>query len=76
MLRAHLLKIRASDGYEAFREQETDELATLIQDRIRVLQNPKDCDSAKKLVCTLNKGEVFSACLSRRFLLLWFLRNL
>ena len=56
VLRAHLLKLRGSDGYEAFREQETDELATLIQDRIRVFQNPKDCDKAKKLVCTLNKG--------------------
>ncbi|CAG7835828.1 unnamed protein product [Allacma fusca] len=55
-LRSHLIKLRAADGYEAFREQETAELATLVQDRLHVLQNPKHCDTAKKLVCNLNKG--------------------
>lgn len=30
-------------------------LSDLIQRRLKYLQNPKDCKTAKKLVCDLNK---------------------
>ena len=50
------MELRASDGYEGYRNKETEALSDLIQGRIHELQNPKDCDTARKLVCTLNKG--------------------
>lgn len=56
MLRGQLEKLREVDGYESYRERETKELARIVQSRIRSLQNPKNCDKAKKLICSLNKG--------------------
>lgn len=47
--------ISAVDGYEEWRQKESQELTNLLQDRFKYLQNPEDCDSARKLVCTLNK---------------------
>ncbi|KAJ8933188.1 hypothetical protein NQ318_022682 [Aromia moschata] len=44
------------DGYATWREREANDLSNLVQERFRFLQNPKNCDSAKKLVCNLNKG--------------------
>lgn len=44
------------DGYSTWREKESNELSELIQSRFRYLQNPPDCKTARKLVCTLNKG--------------------
>lgn len=43
------------DGYSTWREKEANDLSNLVQDRFHFLQNPKDCKSAKKLVCSLNK---------------------
>ena len=55
-LRSELQKLRGADGFESFREKETKELAEIVEQRIHSLQNPKDCDNAKKLLCSLNKG--------------------
>ncbi|XP_071509730.1 alpha-(1,6)-fucosyltransferase-like [Diadema antillarum] len=44
------------DGYAEWRRKEAKELSDLVQKRLRYLQNPQDCDTAKKLVCNLNKG--------------------
>jgi glycoprotein 6-alpha-L-fucosyltransferase len=44
------------DGYETFRKREAQDLSDLVQKRIKSLQNPQDCQSAKKLLCNLNKG--------------------
>uniref|UniRef100_T1HHA0 GT23 domain-containing protein n=1 Tax=Rhodnius prolixus TaxID=13249 RepID=T1HHA0_RHOPR len=44
------------DGYSAWRLKEAVELSDLVQRRITHLQNPPDCNEAKKLVCKLNKG--------------------
>uniref|UniRef100_A0A224XLR6 Alpha-(1,6)-fucosyltransferase n=1 Tax=Panstrongylus lignarius TaxID=156445 RepID=A0A224XLR6_9HEMI len=44
------------DGYSAWRLKEAVELSDLVQRRITHLQNPPDCNDAKKLVCKLNKG--------------------
>ncbi|XP_022644027.1 alpha-(1,6)-fucosyltransferase-like isoform X1 [Varroa jacobsoni] len=48
--------MRLRDGYERWRRGEAQALHTAVMDRIRTLQNPADCFSAKKLICTLNKG--------------------
>ncbi|XP_072402052.1 alpha-(1,6)-fucosyltransferase [Diabrotica undecimpunctata] len=44
------------DGYSAWRQKESAALSSLVQERFNYLQNPADCDSARKLVCNLNKG--------------------
>lgn len=44
------------DGYATWREKESNDLSNLVQSRFKKLQNPSDCKSAKKLVCSLNKG--------------------
>lgn len=42
--------------HRQWREKEHNELSQLVQRRIHKLQNPKDCASAKKLICQLNKS--------------------
>ena len=49
-------KLADADGHMQWREQETLELSNLVQQRFRYLQNPVDCNTAKKLVCNINKG--------------------
>nr|CAH25854.1 alpha 1,6 fucosyltransferase [Drosophila yakuba] len=49
-------RMRQSDGYEAWRHKEARELSDLVQRRLHHLQNPSDCQNARKLVCKLNKG--------------------
>ncbi|KAJ3646334.1 hypothetical protein Zmor_023926 [Zophobas morio] len=44
------------DGYATWREKESNDLSELVQKRFRYLQNPADCKTAKKLICSLNKG--------------------
>jgi len=48
-------RLRQSDGYEAWRHKEARELSDLVQRRLHHLQNPSDCQNARKLVCKLNK---------------------
>ena len=45
------------DGFKSWREKEAKDLSDLVQRRLHALQNPKDCSTAKKLVCKLNKGK-------------------
>ena len=51
-----LENLRASDGFEDWRLQESKSLSALVQARLHHLQNPQDCSTARKLVCNLNKG--------------------
>ncbi|XP_065344021.1 alpha-(1,6)-fucosyltransferase isoform X2 [Cloeon dipterum] len=44
------------DGFADWRIKESQDLSDLLQKRLHDLQNPKDCSSARKLVCNLNKG--------------------
>ncbi|CAH1104583.1 unnamed protein product [Psylliodes chrysocephalus] len=44
------------DGYANWRQKESNDLSTLVMDRFKYLQNPENCDTARKLVCNLNKG--------------------
>jgi len=44
------------DGHNDWRLQEAKDLEDLVQNRLKSLQNPKNCGSAKKLLCNLNKG--------------------
>lgn len=48
--------------YSAMKQMEKD-----VQGVISDLQNPKNCDSAKKLVCTLNKGKSRMFCFWRKY---------
>lgn len=50
-----LQNLKEVDGYEKWRETESYALSDLVQRRIHALQNPEDCNSAKKMVCNLNK---------------------
>lgn len=47
--------MRTIDGYEHWRHKESDALSGLVQRRLKYLQNPDDCNTARKLVCRLNK---------------------
>lgn len=49
-------QMRMVDGYEHWRQRESNELSNLVQKRLHYLQNPGDCKTARKLVCKLNKG--------------------
>lgn len=48
-------QMRTVDGYEHWRQRESNELSNLVQKRLHYLQNPGDCKTARKLVCKLNK---------------------
>jgi len=44
------------DGAQNIRDKLADELSNIVQKRLYNLQHPENCDSARKLVCSLNKG--------------------
>jgi len=48
--------LASEDGLEDWRKKESEDLSALVQARLHHLQNPPDCNSARKLVCNLNKG--------------------
>ncbi|KAF7407738.1 hypothetical protein HZH66_002275 [Vespula vulgaris] len=49
-------RLTKADGHDDWRKKEAKELSDLVQSRFRYLQNPTDCNKAKKLICSLNKG--------------------
>ncbi|XP_071488665.1 alpha-(1,6)-fucosyltransferase-like [Diadema antillarum] len=49
------------DGYKANRRKEIDSLAALVQSRLRYIQNPHNCSTARKIVCRL-RDEVGYGC--------------
>lgn len=49
-------ELRQSDGYDNWRSVELKSLSDLVQKRLHYIQHPSDCNSARKLVCRLNKG--------------------
>ena len=51
-----MAKLNSLDGRREWFLKESTELSALVQKRIHYLQNPRDCGSAKKLVCQINKG--------------------
>uniref|UniRef100_A0A6V7IEL6 Alpha-(1,6)-fucosyltransferase n=1 Tax=Bracon brevicornis TaxID=1563983 RepID=A0A6V7IEL6_9HYME len=51
-----LEKLSRVDGHFRWREKEAKDLSDLVQRRFWHLQNPTDCNKAKKLTCSLNKG--------------------
>ena len=56
-LLADLNQLSEVDGFKTWREKEAKDLSDLVQKRLHALQNPKDCATAKKLICKLNKGK-------------------
>lgn len=53
------------DGYATWREKEANDLSDLVQKRFHHLQNPANCKTAKKLICTLNKVKILDLMLKR-----------
>ncbi|KAK6621299.1 hypothetical protein RUM43_011605 [Polyplax serrata] len=49
-------ELAKEDGFAAWRQAEAADLASELEKRLKYLQNPIDCSSAKKLICNLNKG--------------------
>ncbi|BES93248.1 Alpha-(1,6)-fucosyltransferase [Nesidiocoris tenuis] len=49
-------RLSEEDGFNSWRLKEAVALSDLVQRRLTYLQNPSDCENAKKLVCKLNKG--------------------
>nr|XP_027231593.1 alpha-(1,6)-fucosyltransferase-like [Penaeus vannamei] len=56
VLRHDLSLLRDADEASEWRWKEAEELSELVQHRLRVLQNPKDCNSARKLYCAFTGG--------------------
>ncbi|GFT42609.1 alpha-(1,6)-fucosyltransferase [Trichonephila clavipes] len=56
VISSDMTKFKDLDGLKEWREKEAKELSDIVQKRLYQLQNPKDCSSAKKLLCNLNKG--------------------
>jgi glycoprotein 6-alpha-L-fucosyltransferase len=56
VLSNNLDKINNHEALSTWRKQEQAKLSKLVQNRLRRLQNPQDCDSARTLLCDLNKG--------------------
>ena len=52
----NLDKINKYEPLLTWRKEEHAKLSKLVQHRLQRLQNPQDCDAAKKLICDLNKG--------------------
>jgi glycoprotein 6-alpha-L-fucosyltransferase len=52
----NLDKINNHEALLAWRKEEEAKLSKVVQHRLERLQNPQDCDAAKKLLCDLNKG--------------------
>ncbi|XP_022177853.1 alpha-(1,6)-fucosyltransferase-like [Myzus persicae] len=48
-----IAKLATVDDYTRWRRKEYIYLKTLVQKRLRFLQNPEDCSKAKKLICNL-----------------------
>ena len=77
-LLADLYQLAEVDGWKGWREQEAKNLSDLVQRRLHALQNPKDCSTAKKLVCKLNKGKchhnilIYNYVLNRAILMLFY----
>lgn len=68
-------KLMDADGHGEWREKESRELSDLVQRRFYHLQNPSDCNTAKKLTCSLNKGCGFGCQVRISNNLIFLLRN-
>lgn len=47
-------KLQKNDGHEQWRYTEAKNLSDLVQRRLKYIQNPKNCNTAKKLICHMN----------------------
>jgi len=56
VVQADLEHLAEADGFASWRQKESQDLSRLVQARLKYLQNPDNCQTARKLVCNLNKG--------------------
>jgi glycoprotein 6-alpha-L-fucosyltransferase len=54
VLKADIDSLAGVDGYDDWRKKESKELTSIVENRLKELQNPLDCQAAKTLVCKLN----------------------
>lgn len=54
-LLSDISNLASVDNHSIWRNKESKGLSNLLQQRLQELQNPPDCDKARKLVCKLNK---------------------
>ncbi|KAK4882686.1 hypothetical protein RN001_006005 [Aquatica leii] len=47
-------KLTEVDGFNVWRNNEITDLSNIVQTRLHYLQNPLDCENARKLVCTIS----------------------
>ncbi len=48
------LILSETDGHANWRKIQAEDLSRTVQERLVALQNPKNCDSVRKLICNLN----------------------
>ena len=63
LLESNIEQLAENDGFSAWRAKESHELTSLVQSKIKQLQNPSNCEQAKKLVCHLNHFGCGFGCL-------------
>lgn len=63
------MKLAEVDNADVWRRNQLVNLTRIVQQRLDYLQNPRDCNTARKLVCHLNKGN--SHPLMCRYLLMY-----
>ncbi|KAK4882688.1 hypothetical protein RN001_006007 [Aquatica leii] len=49
-------KLTEVDGFNDWRNNEITDLSNIVQTRLHYLQNPLNCENARKLVCTISYG--------------------
>lgn len=53
---AQLYNISIMDDYGKYRKKQSINLANLVQNRFKLLQNPNNCTNSKKILCNINKA--------------------
>jgi hypothetical protein len=54
VLKADIDSLAEVDGYDDWRKKESKELTSIVENRLKEIQNPLNCQAAKTLVCKLN----------------------
>eukprot|EP00092_Neocalanus_flemingeri_P056917 GFUD01067532.1.p1 GENE.GFUD01067532.1~~GFUD01067532.1.p1 ORF type:complete len:447 (-),score=71.32 GFUD01067532.1:21-1361(-) len=62
-MKSQMEQLVENDNFGKWRQQEADQLTSLVQSALIRLQNPPDCQNAKKLLCHLNKYGCGVGCL-------------
>ena len=56
MILSNFYKLSNGNNFGEWRKKESQDLSKKVQNVLKQLQNPSDCDKAKKIICDLNKS--------------------